>query len=81
MSKEKIQEHIQTSDDDSGIPRQARLDSNPQTTLPTLESESEKRELLLVCVESEGTVLLSIYSAPRSVRGGRVCCKQQGRLM
>ena len=29
----------QTSDDDSGIPRQARLDSNSQTTKPTLESE------------------------------------------
>ena len=30
MSKEKIQELIPTSDDDSGIPRQARLDSNSQ---------------------------------------------------
>ena len=46
MSKEKIQELIPTSDDDYGIPRQARLDSNSQTTKPTLESEIEKRELL-----------------------------------
>ena len=35
-----------TSDDDSGIPRQARLDSNSQTTKPTLESKNERRELL-----------------------------------
>jgi hypothetical protein len=34
MSKGKIQELYQTSDDDSGIPRQARLDSNSQTTKP-----------------------------------------------
>ena len=34
MSKEKIQELIPTSDDDSGIPRQAQLDSNSQ--LPNL---------------------------------------------
>ena len=50
MSKEKIQELIPTSDDDSGILRQARLDSNSQTTLPTVETKNEIRELLLVCV-------------------------------
>ena len=32
MSKEKIQELILTSDDDFGIPRQAQLNSNSQTT-------------------------------------------------
>jgi hypothetical protein len=42
MSKGKIQEIYQTSDDDSRIPRQARLDSNYRTSKPTLESE--KRE-------------------------------------
>ena len=57
MSKEKIQELYPASNDDSGIPRQARLDSNSQTTKPTLERETEKRELLLVCVESEGVAL------------------------
>ena len=44
MSKEKIQELILTSDDDSGIPRQARLDSNSQLLT---YFRFEKRELLL----------------------------------
>ena len=79
MSKEKIQELIPTSDDDSGIPRQARLDSNSQTTKPTLESKSEKRKLLWCVLRVR--LLLTIYSAPRSVRGEHVCCKQLGWLM
>ena len=56
MSKKKIQELIPTSDDDSGILRQARLDSNSQ--LPNLlQKVKVRRELLLVCVESEGVAL------------------------
>ena len=49
MSKEKIQELYLTSDDDSEISRQARLNSNSQTTKPTLETKNERRELLAVC--------------------------------
>ena len=44
MSKEKIQELIPSSDDDSRPPRQARLDSNFQLLT---YSRLEKRELLL----------------------------------
>jgi hypothetical protein len=49
MSKGKIKELYQTSDDDFGIPRQARLDSNSQTTKPTLEIE-KREETSLGCV-------------------------------
>jgi hypothetical protein len=46
ISKGKVQELYQTSDDDSGIPRQARLDSNSQTTKPNSRKWNEWRELL-----------------------------------
>ena len=53
MSKENIQELYPTSDDDSRIQRQARLNSNFQTTKPTLES-IKREENSLVCVTSDG---------------------------
>jgi hypothetical protein len=49
MSKGKIQELYHTSDDDSGILRQAQPDSNSQTTKPTLESK-KREEISFVCV-------------------------------
>ena len=49
MSRKRYKSLYPTFDDDSGIPRQARLDSNSKTTKPTLETKNERRELLL-CV-------------------------------
>ena len=60
MSKEGYKSLYQTSEDDSGIPRQARLDSNSQTTKPNSRTEVKRELLLSVCLTSEDG--RSIYS-------------------
>ena len=66
MSKKRIQELIPNKDDDFGIPRQARLDSNSQL-LTYSRNERETSDSFLVCVTSEGW--RHIYTSLKSVLG------------
>ena len=66
MSKKRIQELIPNKDDDFGIPRQARLDSNSEL-LTYSRNERETSDSFLVCVTSEGW--RHIYTSLKSVLG------------